>query len=123
MANNKIDRINKEIAKTREKITEYQNKLKGLEAQKTEAENLEIVQLVRAMRLTPQELNAMLSGGGIPGMTAAPAEENEQEENADEELTEKDHDCPLCRPYPYGRFFCPCLCTGRSHRAARRGRD
>ena len=40
MANNKIDRINKEIAKTREKITEYQNKLKGLEAQKTEAENL-----------------------------------------------------------------------------------
>ena len=37
MANNKIDRINKEIAKTREKITEYQNKLKGLEAQKTEA--------------------------------------------------------------------------------------
>ena len=81
----KIDRINKEIAKTREKITEYQNKLKGLEVQKTEAENLEIVQLVRAMRLTPQELNAMLSGGGIPGMTAAPAEENEQEENADEE--------------------------------------
>ena len=53
MANNKIDRINKEIAKTREKITEYQNKLKGLEVQKTEAENLEIVQLVRAMRLTP----------------------------------------------------------------------
>ncbi len=56
--------------KTREKITEYQNKLKGLEAQKTEAENLEIVQLVRAMRLTPQELNAMLSGGGIPGINA-----------------------------------------------------
>ena len=68
-----------------ERAFAYQNKLKGLEAQKTEAENLEIVQLVRAMRLTPQELNAMLSGGGIPGMTAAPAEENEQEENADEE--------------------------------------
>lgn len=89
MANNKIDRINKEIAKTREKITEYQNKLKGLEAQKTEAENLEIVQLVRAMRLTPQELNAMLSGSGIPGMSAAhvteAADYEEQEENADEE--------------------------------------
>ena len=38
MANNKIDRINKEIAKTREKITEYQNKLKGLEAQKPTTE-------------------------------------------------------------------------------------
>ena len=89
MANNKIDRINKEIAKTREKITEYQNKLKGLEAQKTEAENLEIVQLVRSMRLTPAELNAMLSGSGIPGMNAAHATEaadyEEQEENADEE--------------------------------------
>ena len=88
MANNKIDRINKEIAKTREKITEYQNKLKGLEAQKTEAENLEIVQLVRAMRMTPQELSAMLSSGTIPGMTAAPAEEadyEEQEETENEE--------------------------------------
>ena len=83
MANNKIDRINKEIAKTREKITEYQNKLKGLEAQKTEAENLEIVQLVRAMRMTPQELNAMLKGDTLPGMTATDYEE--QEENADEE--------------------------------------
>ena len=83
MANNKIDRINKEIAKTREKITEYQNTLKGLEAQKTEAENLEIVQLVRAMRMTPQELNAMLKGDTIPGMTATDYEE--QEENADEE--------------------------------------
>ena len=90
MANNKIERINKEIAKTREKITELQNRLKGLEAQKTEAENLEIVQLVRAMRLTPQELTEMLSGGGIPGMSAAPASDEaagyeEQEENANEE--------------------------------------
>ena len=89
MANNKIERIDREIQKTREKITEYQNKLKGLEAQKTEAENLEIVQLVRAMRMTPQELNAMLKGDTIPGMTAAPATEaadyEEQEDNADEE--------------------------------------
>ena len=72
MAMNKIERIDREIQKTREKITEYQNKLKGLEAQKTEVENLQIVQLVRAMKLTPQELNAMLSGGGIPGMEPTP---------------------------------------------------
>ena len=85
---NKIDRIEREIEKTREKITEYQNKLRGLEAQKTEAENLQIVQLVRSMRLTPQELTALLSGGGIPGM-AAPAGEaadfEGQEDTADEE--------------------------------------
>ena len=92
MAMNKIERIDKEIAKTREKITEYQNKLKGLEAQKTEAENLQIVQLVRSMRLSPAELDAMLSGGGIPGMAAAPVSEKaagydnyeEQEDNENE---------------------------------------
>lgn len=86
MAMNKIEKIEKEIQKTREKITEYQNKLKGLEAQKTEAENLEIIQLVRAMRLTPAELNAMLSGDTIPGMTAAPTGYDAgQEETAYEE--------------------------------------
>ena len=89
MAANKIDRINREIEKTREKITEYQNKLKGLEAQKTEAENLQIVQLVRSMRLSPQELTAMLQNGAIPGMPPAPvlsgADNDEQEENEDEE--------------------------------------
>ena len=87
MAMSKIERIDREIAKTREKITEYQNKLKGLEAQKTEAENLQIVQLVRAMRLTPAELDAMLSGGGIPGMTAAtdyPAETTDYDEEQED---------------------------------------
>ena len=87
MAMSKIERIDKEIAKTREKITEYQNRLKGLEAQKTEAENLQIVQLVRAMRLTPAELDAMLSGGGIPGMTAAtdyPAETTDYDEEQED---------------------------------------
>ena len=89
MAMNKIERIDREIQKTREKITEYQNKLKGLEAQKTEAEYLEIVQLVRSMRLTPAELNAMLSGGGIPGMAAAVPEEttdyDEEQEDTENE--------------------------------------
>ena len=56
-------RIDQEIEKTREKIAEYQEKLKTLETQKTEAENLEIVQMVRALRMTPAQLNAMLSGG------------------------------------------------------------
>ena len=85
MAMNKIERIDKEIAKTREKITEYQNRLRGLEAQKTEAENLQIVQLVRAMKLTPQELNAMLKDGGIPGMEPAPDYDEGQEDTEHEE--------------------------------------
>ena len=72
MAKNKIERIDQEIAKTREKIAEQQEKLKDLEAQKTEAENLEIVQMVRALRMTPAQLSAMLSGGMVPGRMAVP---------------------------------------------------
>ena len=85
MAMNKIERIDKEIAKTREKITEYQNRLRGLEAQKTEAENLQIVQLVRSMRLSPHELSAMLKDGGIPGMEAAQDYDDGQEDTEHEE--------------------------------------
>ena len=70
MAKNKIERIDQEIAKTREKIAEQQEKLKALEAQKTEAENLEIVQMVRALRMTPAQLNALLAGGMVPGQDA-----------------------------------------------------
>lgn len=83
MAKNKIERIDQEITKVREKIAEYQEKLKALEAQKTEAENLEIVQMVRAMRMTPAQLSAMLSGGAIPA--GVPAGNNEQEDNTHEE--------------------------------------
>ena len=79
MAKNKIERIDQEIAKTREKIAEQQEKLKDLETQKTEAENLEIVQMVRALRMTPAQLSAMLSGGMVPGRAAGPAD-SEQEE-------------------------------------------
>ena len=85
MAMSKIERIDKEIQKTREKITEYQNKLRGLEAQKTEAENLQIIALVRSMRLTPAELTALLSGEPIPGIAAAGTDYMEQEEIEDEE--------------------------------------
>ena len=92
MAMNKIERIDREIQKTREKITEYQNRLKGLEAQKTEAENLQIVQLVRAMKLTPQELNTMLSGGGIPGMEAAPGYPAEPADHDNEEMEDTENE-------------------------------
>ena len=84
MAKNKIQRIDQDIAKVREKIAEYQDKLKTLEAQKTEAENLEIVQMVRALRMTPAQLSAMLSGGMVPGRAAGPAD-SEQEEMTHEE--------------------------------------
>lgn len=82
MQNKKILKIEKEIQKTREKITEQQNKLKELEMQKTEAENLEIVQMVRSLHMTPAELSVFLSKGVIPD---APANENEFMEDIENE--------------------------------------
>ena len=84
MAKNKIERIDQEIAKTREKIAEQQEKLKALEAQKTEAENLEIVQMVRALRMTPAQLNALLAGGMVPGQDAIPVDSTEMEDSTHE---------------------------------------
>ena len=79
MTNSKINRIDKEIQKTREKITEYQNRLRELQAQKTEAENLQIVQMVRSMRLTPQELSQLLKSDPIPGIAAYTPEEEKED--------------------------------------------
>lgn len=79
MTNNKINRIDKEMQKTREKITEYQNKLKELQAQKTEAENLQIIQMVRSMRLTPQKLSQLLKSDPIPGIAAYTPEEEKED--------------------------------------------
>ena len=113
MAKNKIERIDQEIAKTREKIAEQQEKLKDLEAQKTEAENLEIVQMVRALRMTPAQLSAMLSGGMVPGRAAGPAD-SEQEEMTHEEYEDFQNLCrPLHLPDADGRLLCDRLCPGR----------
>ena len=83
MAKNKIERIDQEITKVREKIAEYQEKLKALEVQKTEAENLEIVQMVRALRMTPTQTDTDARNGWDPGSLAD--DNNEQEENSYEE--------------------------------------
>ena len=84
MAKTKSSASTRRSPKSREKIAEQQEKLKDLEAQKTEAENLEIVQMVRALRMTPAQLSAMLSGGMVPGRAAGPAD-SEQEEMTHEE--------------------------------------
>ena len=82
MQNKKILKIEKEIQKTREKITEQQNKLKELEMQKMEAENLEIVQMVRSLHMTPAELSLFLAKGVIPDV---PTNENESMEDMENE--------------------------------------
>ena len=52
---NKLDRIEKDIEKTKAKIAELQKQLRELEAAKTEQENLQIIQLVRGLNMKPEE--------------------------------------------------------------------
>ena len=61
MANAKLDRIDRDIEKTRAKILEYQGKLKDLEARKTEEENAQIVQIVKSVNIDAAQLAAFLA--------------------------------------------------------------
>lgn len=54
------EKIRNDIAKVKEKISELQKKQRSLEAQLTEEENLEIVRMVKAVRMDNQELTAFL---------------------------------------------------------------
>ena len=57
---NKIDKLDKELEKAREKAAEWQAKIRELEKQKQEEENSQIVQAVRSLKLTPAQLMACL---------------------------------------------------------------
>ena len=87
MAMNKLERIEKDIEKTKDKIAALQKQLRDLEAAKTEQENLQIVQLVRDLHMTPQEFAAFVRDGALqaPQAPQPDFEQDEQEETADEE--------------------------------------
>ena len=55
-----VDKIRKDIEKTKEKISEMQKKLRSLEAQLVEEENLEIVRMVKAVKMDSKELTMFL---------------------------------------------------------------
>jgi hypothetical protein len=58
--NAKIERVIKDIDKVKEKITEQQTRLRELEKSKTELENIEIVEAVRGMAISFDDLAAPL---------------------------------------------------------------
>ncbi len=92
--NPKIERINKDIDKTKDKISEYQARLRELEKQKTELENTDIVEAVRGMDIPLTDLPAILkalrdqngapftSGQVGPKSTKTGKEETPNEENS-----------------------------------------
>lgn len=80
---NKIDKLDRELEKAREKAAEWQAKIRDLEKQKQEEENSQIVQAVRSLKLTPAELMAFLSD---PKNTLSTSGQNDPKPEKKEEI-------------------------------------
>ena len=80
--NPKIEKLEKEIEKTKTKIAEMQAKLHKLEEQKTELENTDYVAVARSFKLTPQQLaDFSKSQQAAPWETILPKEKEEVHED------------------------------------------
>ncbi|GFO89144.1 hypothetical protein BUFA31_23080 [Butyricicoccus faecihominis] len=84
MATTKSMKIQAEIDKVKAKISEQQARLKELEQKKLEAENSEIVDIVRGMSISLTELPLLfekLKDGGTLVQSVPKSEEEKKEEN------------------------------------------
>ena len=82
---NKLTKLQMEIDKIKQKISEQQTRLHELEQQKTEIENTEIVELVRSMKMNTSELSTFLKAyrekTDAPILMPATQEDIDHEEN------------------------------------------
>ena len=84
MAVSKSQKIQTEIDKVKAKISEQQARLKELEKNKQEAENSEIVDIVRGMSISLEELPLVLQrlrDGGTSGQSVQKSGDGGKEEN------------------------------------------
>ena len=84
MATTKSMKIQTEIDKVKAKISEQQARLKELEQKKLEAENSEIVDIVRGMSISLEELPLVLQrlrDGGTSGQSVQKSGDGGKEEN------------------------------------------
>ena len=84
MATTKSMKIQTEIDKVKAKISEQQARLKELEKNKQEAENSEIVDIVRGMSISLEELPLVLQrlrDGGTSGQSVQKSGDGGKEEN------------------------------------------
>ncbi|MEG1593385.1 MAG: DUF4315 family protein [Oscillibacter sp.] len=82
MAISKSEKIQSEIDKLKVKIAEQQTRLKELEQSKREAENSEIVDVVRGMSIPLDELAVLLQtmkSGGALGQSVPKSATNEED--------------------------------------------
>ena len=81
----RTEKIREELEKARQKAAQWQARAKDLERQLTEQENLEIIQAVRGITASPEELKDILTR--IQSMKGLPEQEKDQvkeEEKQDE---------------------------------------
>ena len=84
MAVSKSQKIQAEIDKVKAKISEQQARLKELEKNKQEAENSEIVDIVRGISVSLEELPLVLQrlrDGGTSGQSVQKSGDGGKEEN------------------------------------------
>ena len=86
-----VDKIRNDIAKTKEKIAELQKKQRSLEAQLAEEENLEIVRMVKAVKMDNKELTALLKAYAS-GLITLPEDLMAADSGAEPEETEDMND-------------------------------
>lgn len=75
----KIDRLKVDLARAKEKASEWQARVRDIERQITECENMSILQAVRGVASTPEELRAVLDM--IRAMKESPETDFKKEEN------------------------------------------
>lgn len=68
----KIERLKADLEKARQKAAEWQARVRDIERKITEYENLEIIQTVRGITASPEELKTIL--GLIQSMKELPQE-------------------------------------------------
>ena len=91
MAVSRTAKIDAEIEKTRAKVVEFQGKLKELEQKRRGIEDMEIVDIVRGLRIPLDQLAAMLqnikggtSGQSVPKLQPTTRKETEIKEDETE---------------------------------------
>ena len=89
-----VEKIRNDIAKTKDKIAELQKKQRALEAQLTEEENLEIVRMVKAVKMDNRELTAFLKAyaSGLITLPDGMMEAEAASEPDDEDMEDSDHE-------------------------------
>ena len=115
----KLEKLKTELEKAKQKAAEWQARIKDIERQITEQENLEIIQAVRSVTASPEELQKIL--GMIQSMKELPqnklAIKEETDQNEEEEhMVHLTGACAL-----HKRIFYACdgiRKRGRRHHAA-----